>query len=267
MMVGDFNVAPLECDVWSHKALLDVVSHTPIEVETLARLQAGARLGRPRPPFHPRARRALYTWWSYRAQDWAANDRGRRLDHMWATPDLAGSGDRAPGRRAVPQLGAAVRPCAAGHGVCLLSDAGAAGSTRDRRAAARLAGARSDGDGTLDLLAIETARDASVWPSSIRSDAPLLISGERAVTLKLANQRDAADAGRPVLIERVPLARSRSRRPAIADPALDLADAAQGPVPHAIPVGEAAAAGAALTLARLRGPAARLLRRASRRSH
>ncbi len=35
LIVGDFNIAPLECDVWSHKALLDVVSHTPIEVETL----------------------------------------------------------------------------------------------------------------------------------------------------------------------------------------------------------------------------------------
>jgi exonuclease III len=33
LIVGDFNVAPLECDVWSHKALVDVVSHTPIEIE------------------------------------------------------------------------------------------------------------------------------------------------------------------------------------------------------------------------------------------
>ena len=39
LIVGDFNIAPLECDVWSHKALLDVVSHTPIEVDTLERLQ------------------------------------------------------------------------------------------------------------------------------------------------------------------------------------------------------------------------------------
>ena len=88
LLVGDFNVAPLECDVWSHKALLDVVSHTPIEVETLARLQAAADwvdLGR---YFHPAPSR-LYTWWSYRAKDWAASDRGRRLDHMWATPDVA----------------------------------------------------------------------------------------------------------------------------------------------------------------------------------
>jgi exodeoxyribonuclease-3 len=39
IIVGDFNVAPLECDVWSHKALLKVVSHTPVEVDALARLQ------------------------------------------------------------------------------------------------------------------------------------------------------------------------------------------------------------------------------------
>jgi exodeoxyribonuclease-3 len=88
LLVGDFNVAPLECDVWSHKQLLDVVSHTPIEVETLGRLQAAndwVDLGR---HFVPPPER-LYTWWSYRAKDWAASDRGRRLDHMWASKDVA----------------------------------------------------------------------------------------------------------------------------------------------------------------------------------
>ena len=88
ILVGDFNVAPLECDVWSHKQLLGVVSHTPIEVETLGRLQQShgwIDLGR---RFVPAPER-LYTWWSYRAKDWAASDRGRRLDHMWASPDLA----------------------------------------------------------------------------------------------------------------------------------------------------------------------------------
>ncbi|MBV8536158.1 MAG: endonuclease/exonuclease/phosphatase family protein, partial [Alphaproteobacteria bacterium] len=29
ILVGDLNVAPFETDVWSHKQLLDVVSHTP----------------------------------------------------------------------------------------------------------------------------------------------------------------------------------------------------------------------------------------------
>src|ERR1700726_1323953 len=35
IIVGDLKVAPLECDVWSHKQLLSVVSHTPIECEKL----------------------------------------------------------------------------------------------------------------------------------------------------------------------------------------------------------------------------------------
>ena len=30
----------------------------------------------------------LYSWWSYRAQDWNTADRGRRLDHIWVTPPL-----------------------------------------------------------------------------------------------------------------------------------------------------------------------------------
>ena len=88
IMVGDFNIAPLPCDVWSHKQLLTVVSHTPIEVEALTRLQQSntwTDLGR---HFHPAPGR-LHTWWSYRSPDWTKNDRGRRLDHMWATADVA----------------------------------------------------------------------------------------------------------------------------------------------------------------------------------
>ena len=88
VIVGDFNVAPLEADVWSHKQLLDVVSHTPVEVAALDRLQAAhdwVDLGRRFVP--PPAR--LFTWWSYRAADWARSDRGRRLDHMWASRAVA----------------------------------------------------------------------------------------------------------------------------------------------------------------------------------
>jgi exodeoxyribonuclease-3 len=88
LIVGDFNVAPLECDVWSHKALIDVVSHTPVEIEALARLQAAhdwVDLGR---KFVPAPERC-FTWWSYRSPDWTRNDRGRRLDHMWASPGVA----------------------------------------------------------------------------------------------------------------------------------------------------------------------------------
>ncbi len=40
ILVGDLNVAPHEHDVWSHKQLLNVVSHTPIECEKLLAVQA-----------------------------------------------------------------------------------------------------------------------------------------------------------------------------------------------------------------------------------
>jgi exodeoxyribonuclease III len=87
--VGDLNIAPLEADVWSHKQLLTVVSHTPIEVARLGRLQtAGGFIDAVRQFVPPPER--LYTWWSYRARNWAASDRGRRLDHIWVTPGLAG---------------------------------------------------------------------------------------------------------------------------------------------------------------------------------
>jgi exodeoxyribonuclease-3 len=88
VLVGDLNIAPLEHDVWSHRQLLDVVSHTPIEVAALASWQrAGGWVDAVR-RFVPEDRK-LYTWWSYRARDWEASDRGRRLDHVWVTPDLA----------------------------------------------------------------------------------------------------------------------------------------------------------------------------------
>jgi len=93
ILVGDLNIAPLEDDVWSHKQLLKVVSHTPVEVEALGRAQgAGGWTDVTRA--HIPAPEKLYSWWSYRAQDWAAADRGRRLDHIWTRggiPDIAGS--------------------------------------------------------------------------------------------------------------------------------------------------------------------------------
>mgnify|MGYP001611564775 FL=1 len=87
ILVGDLNVAPLESDVWSHRQLLNVVSHTPVEVELLTRMQrAGGWVDALR-HFAPEPAR-LYTWWSYRNRDWRASDRGRRLDHVWVSPDL-----------------------------------------------------------------------------------------------------------------------------------------------------------------------------------
>ena len=89
ILVGDLNIAPREDDVWSHKQLLKVVSHTPIEVEHLAQAQeAGAWVDVTRKDI-PEGN--LYSWWSYRSPDWDAADKGRRLDHIWATPDIANS--------------------------------------------------------------------------------------------------------------------------------------------------------------------------------
>jgi len=88
ILVGDLNVAPLENDVWSHKQMLDVVSHTPIECEKLnAAIDAAEWVDAIR-TLKPEPER-VYTWWSYRAADWAASNRGRRLDHVWVSKTLA----------------------------------------------------------------------------------------------------------------------------------------------------------------------------------
>ncbi len=88
ILLGDLNIAPLETDVWSHKSLLTVVSHTPVEVEKLTRLkEAGKWVDAVRKIIPPSEK--LYSWWSYRAADWSLSDRGRRLDHIWVTPALA----------------------------------------------------------------------------------------------------------------------------------------------------------------------------------
>lgn len=90
ILVGDLNIAPREDDVWDHKKLLKVVSHTPIEVEHLAAAQdAGKWVDVTRQDI-PEGR--LYSWWSYRARDWDSADKGRRLDHIWATSDIAAAG-------------------------------------------------------------------------------------------------------------------------------------------------------------------------------
>ena len=88
VLVGDLNIAPLEHDVWSHKQLLDVVSHTPVETAALTRWMQTGFVDAVR-HFVPEPEK-LFTWWSYRNRDWKVADRGRRLDHMWVTPDLVG---------------------------------------------------------------------------------------------------------------------------------------------------------------------------------
>ena len=87
ILVGDLNIAPREDDVWSHKQLLKVVSHTPIEVDHLAETQSAGQ------------------WVDVTRQDipdgqsfcgstgtrLGCRRRGRRLDHVWATADITQS--------------------------------------------------------------------------------------------------------------------------------------------------------------------------------
>ncbi|MBL4805337.1 MAG: exodeoxyribonuclease III [Alphaproteobacteria bacterium] len=85
--VGDFNIAPYEHDVWSHKQLLKVVSHTPPEIERLAKMKDSLEWTDVARHFVPMDEK-VYTWWSYRNRDWKKSNRGRRLDHVWVTPPL-----------------------------------------------------------------------------------------------------------------------------------------------------------------------------------
>jgi exodeoxyribonuclease-3 len=90
ILVGDLNIAPREDDVWNHKQLLKIVSHTPVEVEHFGdAMEAGGWVDVTRADIPSGL---LYSWWSYRAPDWNAADKGRRLDHIWASADIAGAG-------------------------------------------------------------------------------------------------------------------------------------------------------------------------------
>ena len=87
LLAGDLNIAPGEHDVWNHRHMSRIVSHTPAEVEAMAALQGSlgftdlVRAAIPEP-------QKLYSWWSYRAADFRASNRGLRLDHLWASPGL-----------------------------------------------------------------------------------------------------------------------------------------------------------------------------------
>jgi exodeoxyribonuclease-3 len=87
ILTGDLNVAPGENDVWSHRQMSKVVSHTPIELEAFEGLMKSIdfldlpRLATPEPE-------KLFSWWSYRAANFRKSNRGLRLDHILASPGL-----------------------------------------------------------------------------------------------------------------------------------------------------------------------------------
>ncbi len=87
VLAGDFNIAPLPTDVWDHSRLARMVTHTQIEIAALERMKRALyfidALREVVPDDDP-----VFTWWSYRAADWQAANKGRRLDHIWVTPAL-----------------------------------------------------------------------------------------------------------------------------------------------------------------------------------
>ena len=110
---------------------------------------------------------------------------------------------------------------------------------------------RIEADPPLTVASVETATPSLLAMLDSDNQAPLLLSGRRASTLSLANERDAADPAQPVLV-----ARDTWLDPAaaltIADPSQDFARAPIGPLrPLHLETSETASA--ALRLARSAG--------------
>jgi len=87
VVAGDFNIAPLPADVWDHVKLSRIVTHTPIEIAALERMKRALQFIDALREVVP-AGDPVFTWWSYRAGDWQAANKGRRLDHIWVTLPL-----------------------------------------------------------------------------------------------------------------------------------------------------------------------------------
>ncbi len=110
---------------------------------------------------------------------------------------------------------------------------------------------RAPGEALLTLLAIETADEGRLATFAPGGDYALLISSGRAETLKLTNQRAAADPDAPVVVEKAPWF-DMALATALADPQLDLATPLKGPFRTLEPAQPRAMA-AALRLARIAG--------------
>ena len=94
ILVGDLNVAPLRARRLEPQAdARGRVAHADRMREAHRRAE-GRRLDRRRARTSCREPEKLYTWWSYRSPDWAAADKGRRLDHIWVV-----AGARRPASR------------------------------------------------------------------------------------------------------------------------------------------------------------------------
>ena len=150
----------------------------------------------------------------------------------------------------MPQLGQALRSRPNRYGICFLSDTTV--PPGDPRRAARAIDALRRGwairvqgaDASLILTSVETAED-------FLDVSAILLSSSRAATLKLANQRAAADIALPVMIA-APADLDAGSALAIADPTLDLRYPMKGPF-RALSLADGQAALAAMEMARLAG--------------
>jgi len=120
-----------------------------------------------------------------------------------------------------------------------------------RRAIAMLRTGRPVRIADVSVAAVETTSRELLDLRDPEHRAPLIISGNRAAALKLANEREAANPEAPVIIERADWLDADAAL-ALADPGRDLDRGPTGPLQ---PVGAdcVEAAGAALTLARSAG--------------
>jgi exodeoxyribonuclease-3 len=87
ILLGDLNIAPGKKDVWSHRQLLDIVSHTYMEKFHFHKLMKSLEFSdivREQSEIEDK----IFSWWSYRNKDWKKSNKGRRLDHILASPGI-----------------------------------------------------------------------------------------------------------------------------------------------------------------------------------
>lgn len=87
ILLGDLNIAPFPDDVWSHKHMQNIISHTKLERELLIHVMEHGEWVDIMRQMWPQPEK-LYSWWSYRAKDYKKSNKGRRLDHIWTSKDL-----------------------------------------------------------------------------------------------------------------------------------------------------------------------------------
>ena len=204
ILVGDLNIAPLEHDVWSHKQLLDVVSHTPVETEALEALRRRPAGSTPCAHLRPEPEK-IYSWWSYRSPDWAAANKGRRLDHIWVSGDLAGAAPRHGRHARDPRLGTALGP-RAGDG-----DAGALRSSVTRIRPVQPRRGVTDAAVTVLAASIATASAAPLRAAGENANSSAMAACMAAAALREFLQDPAHQARRDAHHRRTARAPSRSR--------------------------------------------------------